>query len=75
MLAIEPTGGGKPLDGFLPSLIELADAPPRTHPALHTLYISPLKALATDVARNLKTPVEEMGLDLTLETRTGDTST
>ena len=74
-LVIAPTGGGKTLAGFLPSLIELADAPPRTHPALHTLYISPLKALATDVARNLKTPVEEMGLDLTLETRTGDTST
>jgi ATP-dependent Lhr-like helicase len=41
---------------------------------LHTLYISPLKALATDVARNLNAPVEEMALDLTLETRTGDTS-
>ena len=74
-LVIAPTGGGKTLAGFLPSLIELANAPPRGHPALHTLYISPLKALATDVARNLKAPVEEMGLDLTLETRTGDTST
>ncbi len=74
-LVIAPTGGGKTLAGFLPSLIELANAPPRGHPALHTLYISPLKALATDVARNLKAPVEEMGLDLSLETRTGDTST
>ena len=73
-LVIAPTGGGKTLAGFLPSLIELAEAPPRVHPALHTLYISPLKALATDVARNLKAPANEMKLDLTLETRTGDTS-
>ncbi|MEZ6028907.1 MAG: DEAD/DEAH box helicase [Hyphomonadaceae bacterium] len=73
-LVIAPTGGGKTLAGFLPSLIELANAPPRLHPKLHTLYISPLKALATDVARNLAAPVAEMGLDITLETRTGDTS-
>jgi ATP-dependent Lhr-like helicase len=73
-LVIAPTGGGKTLAGFLPSLIDLAEAPPRVHPALHTLYVSPLKALATDVARNLTRPVEEMGLDLTLDTRTGDTS-
>jgi len=42
-------------------------------PSLHTLYISPLKALAVDVERNLLTPVEEMGLDIRIETRTGDT--
>ena len=40
---------------------------------LHTLYISPLKALAVDIARNLETPVREMGLPMRLETRTGDT--
>lgn len=72
-LVIAPTGGGKTLAGFLPSLIELAEAPPRVHPALHTLYVSPLKALAADVARNLARPVAEMQLDVTLETRTGDT--
>ncbi len=72
-LVIAPTGGGKTLAGFLPSLIELAGTPPRVHPALHTLYVSPLKALATDVARNLMRPVEEMQLDITLDTRTGDT--
>ena len=48
-LLIAPTGGGKTLAGFLPSLIELAEAPPRIHPALHTLYVSPLKALASEV--------------------------
>ncbi|HEX5006571.1 MAG TPA: ligase-associated DNA damage response DEXH box helicase, partial [Hyphomonadaceae bacterium] len=49
-------------------------APPRDIPALHTLYVSPLKALATDVARNLMTPVEEMKLGISLDTRTGDTT-
>ena len=73
-LVIAPTGGGKTLAGFLPSLIELAEAPARVHAKLHTLYISPLKALATDVARNLAGPVAEMELDVTLDTRTGDTS-
>ncbi|MEM8618017.1 MAG: DEAD/DEAH box helicase, partial [Pseudomonadota bacterium] len=74
-LLIAPTGGGKTLAGFLASLIELADKPKRNldRPAIHTLYISPLKALAVDVARNLTTPVEEMGLDIRIETRTGDT--
>ncbi len=75
-LLIAPTGGGKTLGGFLPSLIELEAATgkkQRPH-RLHTLYISPLKALSVDVARNLMQPVEEMGLDLRIETRTGDTS-
>jgi ATP-dependent helicase Lhr and Lhr-like helicase len=40
---------------------------------VHTLYISPLKALAVDIARNLTVPVEEMGLGVRIETRTGDT--
>ncbi|WP_038192949.1 ligase-associated DNA damage response DEXH box helicase [Xanthobacter sp. 91] len=103
VLLIAPTGAGKTLAGFLPTLIELsrpkakirkAAAPvaetPETDPGaapvpfarwqaerpaspLHTLYISPLKALAVDIARNLEAPVEEMGLDIRVETRTGDT--
>ena len=70
VLLIAPTGGGKTLAGFLPSLVELAANPV---PGLHTIYVSPLKALATDVARNLMQPVEEMKLPVTIETRTGDT--
>ena len=69
-LLIAPTGAGKTLAGFLPSLAALAHNPA---PGLHTLYISPLKALAVDIARNLETPVQEMGLPIRIETRTGDT--
>ena len=69
-LLIAPTGGGKTLAGFLPSLVELAETP---RDGLHTLYISPLKALAVDIHRNLTTPIEELALPVTAETRTGDT--
>jgi ATP-dependent Lhr-like helicase len=73
-LLIAPTGGGKTLAGFLPSLIELSERPPRNTPAgVHTLYVSPLKALAVDIERNLATPIREMGLKIVAESRTGDT--
>jgi ATP-dependent Lhr-like helicase len=74
-LLIAPTGGGKTLGGFLPSLIDLAERPrPNVQrPGVHTLYVSPLKALAVDVHRNLMTPAIEMGLPVRIETRTGDT--
>ncbi len=137
VLLIAPTGGGKTLAGFLPSLVELSSSPlalrapsplvgegrgggsrgdsqastralhlstptpipspqgggearaerterhrlisigrdVRREGGLHTLYISPLKALAVDIARNLETPVAEMGLPIRIETRTGDTPT
>jgi ATP-dependent helicase Lhr and Lhr-like helicase len=77
VLLIAPTGGGKTLAGFLPTLVELSEADALRQraaaPGLHTLYISPLKALAVDIARNLEIPVKEMGLAVKLETRTGDT--
>ena len=88
-LLIAPTGAGKTLAGFLPTLVELS-SPASSKGAgekslistgrsvkrtggLHTLYISPLKALAVDIARNLETPIAEMGLPIKVETRTGDT--
>ena len=101
VLLIAPTGAGKTLAGFLPTLVELSAARMRRRAAtgsrrsdgpdpscrmlistgrdvrreggLHTLYISPLKALAVDIARNLERPVAEMGLPIRIETRTGDT--
>ena len=111
-LLIAPTGAGKTLAGFLPSLIDLHEIrtgapknPPLPKPGLataltssdsadqitaqikewraarkgrtglHTLYVSPLKALAVDIARNLEAPIAEMGLPVRVETRTGDTGT
>jgi ATP-dependent helicase Lhr and Lhr-like helicase len=117
-LLIAPTGAGKTLAGFLPTLVELSSPsslvgegrgrwpraplvglPPSRQPVaadlphegggdhklnstgrsvqraggLHTLYISPLKALAVDIARNLERPIAEMALPIKVETRTGDT--
>jgi ATP-dependent Lhr-like helicase len=90
VLLIAPTGAGKTLAGFLPTLVDLSEAaaPKGRRPAgtlrsvghdvrrdggLNTLYISPLKALAVDIARNLERPVAEMSLPIRVETRTGDT--
>ncbi|MCJ9734999.1 DEAD/DEAH box helicase, partial [Bradyrhizobium sp. PRIMUS42] len=89
-LLIAPTGAGKTLAGFLPTLVELSMQPIEREAGekrslvstgrslqrtggLHTLYISPLKALAVDIARNLERPIAEMGLPIKVETRTGDT--
>ena len=73
-LLLAPTGAGKTLAGFLPSLIALAEAGPgAADGTIDTLYISPPKALAVDIARNLEAPVDGMGLNVRLETRTGDT--
>jgi ATP-dependent helicase Lhr and Lhr-like helicase len=69
-LLVAPTGAGKTLAGFMASLAELIERPSE---GLHTLYISPLKALAVDVQRNLLTPIAEMDLPIRVETRTGDT--
>ncbi|RZJ93900.1 MAG: DEAD/DEAH box helicase, partial [Brevundimonas sp.] len=76
-LLVAPTGGGKTLAGFLPSLIDLAERGPKPvigpGSGVHTLYLSPLKALTTDVERNLMTPIREIGLNIHVESRTGDT--
>jgi ATP-dependent Lhr-like helicase len=88
-LLIAPTGAGKTLAGFLPTLVELSSPAAskgsgekslistgrtvKRTGGLHTLYISPLKALAVDIARNLETPIAEMSLPIKVETRTGDT--
>ena len=75
-LLVADTGAGKTLAGFLPTLAaftpsRLAGAPP--HEGLHTLYVSPLKALAHDVQRNLMAPIADLALPIRVETRSGDT--
>ncbi|QCI94265.1 ligase-associated DNA damage response DEXH box helicase [Novosphingobium sp. EMRT-2] len=75
-LLVADTGAGKTLAGFLPTLAaftpsRLGGSPPPD--GLHTLYVSPLKALAHDVQRNLMAPVEAIGLPIRIETRSGDT--
>ncbi|MGB0682099.1 MAG: ligase-associated DNA damage response DEXH box helicase [Magnetovibrionaceae bacterium] len=70
LLLVAPTGGGKTLAGFLPSLVDLCQTETQ---GLHTLYLSPLKALAADVERNLTQPVAEAGLPIRIGRRTGDT--
>jgi ATP-dependent Lhr-like helicase len=91
VLLIAPTGAGKTLAGFLPTLVDLSAArgqaarsagrlrsighDVRRGGGLDTLYISPLKALAVDIGRNLERPVAEMNLPIRIETRTGDTPT
>jgi ATP-dependent Lhr-like helicase len=75
-LLVADTGAGKTLAGFLPTLADFAPSMLAGRPApdgLHTIYVSPLKALAHDVQRNLLTPIEEIGLPISVETRSGDT--
>lgn len=72
-LLIAPTGGGKTLAGFLPSLIDLSQKEEGQTSALHTLYISPLRALTNDIHRNLMRPIKDLSLPITMGVRTGDT--
>ena len=72
-LLVASTGAGKTLAGFLPTLVDYSNGVCASGEGLHTLYISPLKALAQDVQRNLFTPIAEMGLKISVETRSGDT--
>lgn len=81
-LVIAPTGSGKTLAAFLWALDSLAASAERP-PGTRVLYVSPLKALAVDVERNLRTPLagltriaERRGLpapDISVGVRSGDT--
>ena len=84
-LVVAPTGSGKTLAAFLWALDRLAVAGPPDEPMrrCRVLYISPLKALAVDVERNLRSPLagirqaaHRLGLptpDIKVGMRTGDT--
>ncbi|MCK7626113.1 ATP-dependent helicase [Streptomyces sp. RS10V-4] len=85
VLVVAPTGSGKTLAAFLASLDALASTPPPAEPKkrCRVLYVSPLKALAVDVERNLRSPLTgirqeavRLGLpepDLRVGIRSGDT--
>ena len=85
-LVVAPTGSGKTLSAFLWSLDRLAAAPPPAEKLrrCRVLYVSPLKALAVDVERNLRAPLtgirhtsDRLGVpapDITVGLRSGDTS-
>jgi ATP-dependent Lhr-like helicase len=83
-LVVAPTGSGKTLAAFLWSLDQLAAAPPAEQARrCRVLYVSPLKALAVDVERNLRTPLAgirqaaarlgQVPPDIRVAMRTGDT--
>ena len=69
-----PTGGGKTIGGFMPSIDDFINNNYKSQ-EFHTLYISPLKALTTDVKRNLLNPISDLKINIKVETRTSDTST
>ena len=85
-LVVAPTGSGKTLAAFLWALDKLAAVPPPADPKRRTrvLYVSPLKALAVDIERNLRAPLtgirhaaHRLGLDepdVRVAVRTGDTA-
>src|SRR5438128_2338085 len=84
VLVIAPTGSGKTLAAFLWAIDRLAQDPPVSKDAnLRVLYVSPLKALAVDVERNLRSPLvgighaaRRLGLEvpeIDVAVRTGDT--
>ena len=85
-LVVAPTGSGKTLAAFLWAIDRLAAVPPPQDPKrrCRVLYVSPLKALAVDIERNLRAPLtgirhaaHRLGLaepDIRVAVRTGDTA-
>lgn len=84
-LVVAPTGSGKTLSAFLWALDRIAAAGPPPDPVLRcrVLYVSPLKALASDVGRHLRAPLTGIGQaatrlgpavpDIRVAVRSGDT--
>lgn len=69
-----PTGAGKTYASYLGPLAELIDAGDAGVGGLRILYITPLRAMSRDIELALKAPVDELGLPLRVESRTGDTA-
>lgn len=66
-----PTGAGKTYAAYLAALADLVDRPDT---GLSLLYIAPLRAMTRDIEKALRRPVDALDLPITVETRTGDTS-
>ncbi len=75
VLITAPTGSGKTLAAFLSGLDRLSSTPRAADgaPGVRLVYVSPLKALAYDIDRNLRAPLRGIGADLSVGVRTGDT--
>ncbi|MBD2758513.1 ATP-dependent helicase [Yimella sp. cx-573] len=85
-VVVAPTGSGKTLSAFLWAIDRMASTPPPEDPMerCRVLYISPMKALAVDVERNLRAPLVGIGhaaarlglppLDVSVSVRSGDTA-
>jgi ATP-dependent Lhr-like helicase len=84
VLVVAPTGSGKTLAAFYAFLARMIEAPP-AEPGVELVYVSPLKALATDIERNLRAPLAALAREgarrgrapvpIPVGLRTGDTST
>lgn len=66
-----PTGSGKTYGAVMGAIASMLETP---KPGLQLLYITPLRALSRDIEQAIRRPIEQMGWNLTVESRTGDTS-
>ena len=73
VLLCSPTGTGKTIAGFLPTLLDLTENKINFN-GLHTIYISPLKSLTVDIQRNILLPIKDLNLNISVEIRSGDTN-
>lgn len=71
------TGTGKTYSAFLGSVIEYLneDHSKKKKSSLKVLWITPMRALANDIVKSLRMPINDLGIDWTIESRTGDTTT
>lgn len=67
-----PTGSGKTYAAVMGAIAEHLHTPPK--PGLQLLYITPLRALSRDIELSIRRPIDDMGWNLRVESRTGDTS-
>ena len=74
-MVIAPTGFGKTFSVFLAVVIDYMNHPENYKTGMKLLWITPLRALAKDIAKAMSEALEEIGLDWEVAVRNGDTST